>query len=160
LRPLGEGVARPPLTDAATPLGDEERRSERCRKDAISGLGVILQSVYRGGMNRHVTRFSKLRPPDVKNSAIEVDILSVQTQGFVDPHSRRHQQTKKSRIGASAESPGRRELSGPAKEPFDLLVAIDMRQLAPVAMREQSGGWNLGARFERAQPEGEASDHP
>src|SRR5215470_18563060 len=101
LRQLGEGVARDPLGDPATPLGDEERRSDRCRKDAISGLGVLFQSVYRGGMKRYVTRFSKLRPPDVKDSALEVDIRAIQPKGLVDPHPCRYQQTEKSRIGVT-----------------------------------------------------------
>ena len=54
LRQLGEGVSRHPLGGPAAPLGDEERRSARCRKEAISDLGVLFQSVYGGGMNRHV----------------------------------------------------------------------------------------------------------
>jgi len=60
-------------------------------------------------MKRHVTRFSKLRPPDVKDSEIELDILSVQTEGFVHPHPSRHQQTEKSRKRVGAESLARGE---------------------------------------------------
>jgi hypothetical protein len=36
----------------------------------------------------------------VKDSEFEVDIRSVQTQSFVHPHSCRHQQAEKGRIGA------------------------------------------------------------
>jgi hypothetical protein len=45
------------------------------------------------------------------------------------------------------------------EKPFDLLVAIDMRGLAPVTMREKAGGRNFGARFGSAVPDSEASDH-
>jgi len=110
-------------------------------------------------MNRQVTLFSKLGPPDVENSEIKVHVVAVQTQGFAYPHSCHRQQSEKSRKRTGPEPLGRGKLLGPAKEPFDLLVAIDMRQLAAVAMREEAGGWNLGARFERAKPDGEASNH-
>ena len=38
-------------------------------------------------MNRHIARFSELRPANVKDSDLEVHILSVETEGFVDSHS-------------------------------------------------------------------------
>ena len=111
-------------------------------------------------MNRNITRFPELRPPDVKDAEFEVDIRSVQTQGFVHPHSGRHQQAEKGRIGAGAESLGRGELLSLAKELLNLFVAIDVRGLAAVAMREKPYGWNLGARVDGALPKGEAPDHP
>jgi hypothetical protein len=80
-------------------------------------------------------------------------------KGFVDPHSRRHEQTEKGCIGTGTESLRRGELLGSAEEPFDLLVAIDVRRLASVAMREKADGWNLGTRLAGTVPEGEASDH-
>ena len=43
-------------------------------QDAISDFGVLFQSLYGGRMNRHVTRFPKLRLPDEKDSEIEIDI--------------------------------------------------------------------------------------
>ena len=157
---LGEGVSSRPLRESDHRARRRKNaRSGWCRKEAISSFGVLFQSLYRGGMNRHVTRFSKLRPPDVKDSAIEVDIRSVQAEGFVHPHPRRHQQTEESRKGAGAESLGRGELLGSAKEPFDLLVAIDVRRLASVTMREKAWRWNLGARFGGTVPNGEAPDH-
>src|SRR5208282_4198796 len=51
---FGEGVSRRRVENPATTLGDKERRSGGCRKEAISGSGVLLQSFYGGGMNRHV----------------------------------------------------------------------------------------------------------
>ena len=47
-----------------------------------------------------------------------------------------------------------------AKERLNLFVAIDVRGLAAVAMREKSYGWNLGAQVDGALPKGEAPDHP
>jgi len=95
----------------------------------------------------------------VKDPRIQVNIRPVQMKGFVDPHSRRHEQTEKGCIGTGTESLRRGELLGSAEEPFDLLVAIDVRRLASVAMREKADGWNLSARLAGTVPEGEASDH-
>ncbi len=68
----------------------------------------------------------KTAGPDVKNSAIEVDIRPVQTEGFVHPHSRRHQQTERGCIGVGAEAFKGGELLGLAEEPFNLSLAVDM----------------------------------
>src|SRR5712691_6038355 len=103
-------------------------------------------------MNRHITRFSKLRPPDVEDSEFEVDIWLVQTQDFVHSHSGRHQQAEKGRIRAGAKSLGRGELLSSAKELFNLFVAIDVRRLASITMREKSCRGNLGTRFDGAMP--------
>jgi hypothetical protein len=46
-------------------------------------------------MNRHIRRFSKLRPPDVKDSALEINLHSVQAESFVHPHSGRYQQAQR-----------------------------------------------------------------
>jgi hypothetical protein len=108
-------------------------------------------------MDGHITRFSKLRSPDVKDSALEINIHSIQTQGFVHPHSGRYQQTEKGRIGAGAKSVGRGELLTFAKDDFDLFIAINVRGLTSVAMREKSSRRNFGARFGGAMPDGEAS---
>src|SRR5438034_10868940 len=88
-------------------------------------------------MNWHIALFSELRPPNVKDSALEIDILSAQTQGFAHPHSCCHQQAKKCRIGVGAESLGRGELLCSAKELFNLFVAVDVRGFALVTMREE-----------------------
>jgi len=156
---LGEGVSRCPSFNSSPALGEEERGSGWCRKEAISRFGILFQCDHGRGMNRHVTRFSPLSPPDVKDAAIEVDIRSVQTQGFANPHPGHRQQTEKSRKRAGTKSLGRGKLLGLAKEPFDLLVAIDVGRLASVSMREKFCGWNLGARFRGAVPAGEAPDH-
>jgi hypothetical protein len=42
-------------------------------------------------MNGNITGFSELPPSDVKDAEFEVDIRSIQTQGFVHTHSGRHQ---------------------------------------------------------------------
>jgi hypothetical protein len=47
-----------------------------------------------------------------------------------------------------------------AKEILNLFVAIDVRGLAAVAMREKPYGWNLGTRVDGALLKGEAPDHP
>jgi hypothetical protein len=94
----------------------------------------------------------------MKDSAIEVDIGSVQAEGFTHPHPRHCQQTEEGRKRAGAESLGRGELLGPAKQSLDFLVAIDVRRLASVSMREKSCRGNLGARFGGAVPDGEAPD--
>ena len=138
-------------------LGDEKCRNEWCRKKAVSGFRVLFQSLHRGRMNRHITRFSKLRPPDVKDPALEINMHSVQTKSLLHPHSGRYQQAEKSRIGAGAKSLGRGELLSSAKELFNLFVAIDVRRLASVTMREKPDGRNLGARFGGAMPDGEPS---
>jgi hypothetical protein len=44
-----------------------------------------------------------------------------------------------------------------AKNLFNLFVAIDVRGLASVTMREKSYGGNFGTRFGGAMPNGEAS---
>lgn len=110
-------------------------------------------------MNRHITRFPELRPPDAKDPKAEVDIRLVQTKGFVHPHSGRHQQTEKSCKRTGTEPLGRRELLGSAKESFDLLVAVDVRRLTSVMIGEKACRGNLGARFGGAIPDGEAPDH-
>src|SRR6266566_7878218 len=117
-----------------TLLGDEKCGSEWCREKTISDFGVLFQSLHCGRMNRHITRFSKLRPPDVEDSALEINVHSVQAQSFVHPHSCRHQQAEKSRLGAGAKSVGRGELLSSAKELFNLFNAIDVRGLASVTM--------------------------
>jgi hypothetical protein len=80
-------------------------------------------------------------------------------EGFIDPHSRRHEQTEKGGIGTGTEPLRRGELLGSAEEPPDLLVAIDVRRLASVAMREKADGWNLRTRLAGTVPEGKAPDH-
>jgi hypothetical protein len=95
----------------------------------------------------------------VKDPRIQVNIRPVQMKGFVDPHSRRHEQTEKGCIGTGTEPLMRGELLGSAEEPFDLLVAIDVRRLASVAMREKADRWNLRTRLAGTVPEGEAPDH-
>ncbi len=109
-------------------------------------------------MNWHIARFSELRPPNVKDSALEIDILSAQTQGFAHPHSCCHQQAKKCRIGVGAESLGRGELLCSAKELFNLFVAVDVRGFALVTMREETCGRNLRVRFGGTEPNGEAAN--
>jgi hypothetical protein len=156
---FGERVSRYPFCDSATLLGDEKGRNESCGEEAISGFSVVLESPYCRRMDWHVTRFSELRPPDVKDAEFEVDIRPVQTQGFVDPHSCHHQQAKKGRIGAGAESLGGGELLRAAKKPFNLFVAVDVRWLAAVTMREKSYRGNLGAWVDGAMPDGKAPDH-
>jgi len=111
-------------------------------------------------MNRHITRFPELRALDVKDAELEVDIGPVQTQGFFHPHSGRYQQAEKSHIGAGAEPLGRGELLSSTKELGNLFVAIDVRGLAAVTVREKSEGGNLGARVDGAIPKGEAPDYP
>src|SRR6266550_76584 len=157
---FGKGVSCHVACDPAAVFRDKERQSERCRKKAISGFGVLFQSLYSGSVNRNITRFSELRPSDMKDAELEVDIGPVQTQGFVHPHSCCYQQAEKGRIGEGAESLGRGELLSSAKEFFNLFVAIDVRGLASVPMRENPCGGNLGARFAGAMPNGEAPDHP
>jgi len=88
-------------------------------------------------MNRNIARFSELRPPDVKDSKFEVDVRSIQTQGFVDSHPGRYEQAEKGCIGVGTEPLGRGELVGLSEEPCDLLIAIDMRGLTPLTMREK-----------------------
>jgi hypothetical protein len=109
-------------------------------------------------MNRHITRFSEFRPSDVKDSKFEVDIWSVQTQGFVHSHPGRYEQAEIGCIGVGTEPLGRGELLGLSEEPCDLLVAIDMRGLTPLTIREKVCGGNLRARVNSAQPDGEAPD--
>src|SRR5437879_12442421 len=94
-------------------------------------------------MNRYITRFSELGPPDVKDSEFEVDIRSVQTQGFVHPHSGRYQQAEEGRISAGAKSVERGELLTSAKDVFNLFIAVDVKRRASVAMREKSCGANV-----------------
>jgi hypothetical protein len=159
LRELGEGASRRPSSNSSPALGEEERGSGWCRKETISGFGILFQSDHGGGMNRHVTRFSPLSPPDGKDAAIAVDTRSFQTQGFAHPHPGHHQETEKSRKRAGAESLGGGELLGLVKKPFDLLVAIEVRRFASVTMREKLCRWNLGVRFGGAVPEGEAPNH-
>src|SRR3984957_18234214 len=77
LRYLGEGVARYPLRDPGTALGDEKGRG-RFGKDAISRLSVFSERVYRRWMNRHVARLAELRAAYGENSLIEVHIWPVQ----------------------------------------------------------------------------------
>ena len=156
---LGEGVSRCVPCNSSPALGKEERGSGWCRKEAIPRFGILFQCDHGGGMNRHVTRFSPLAPPDVKDAAIEVDIRSIQTQGFANPHPGHRQQTEKSRKRAGTKSLRRGKLLGLAKEPFDLLVAIDVGRLASVTMWEKFCGWNFGARLRGAVPASEAPDH-
>src|SRR5438105_13245287 len=110
-------------------------------------------------MKRHVPRFSKLRSPYVKDSQTEVDILSVQTEGFVHAHPSYRQQTKKSCKRTSAQSLGRWELLCLAKDLLDLSIGIDVRSLASITMRENAYRWNLSLRVRGAEPDGEASHH-
>jgi hypothetical protein len=110
-------------------------------------------------MNRHITRFSELRPPNMKNSPNEIDVLSVQAKGLAHPHPGHLQKTKKSCIGEGAQSPGRVELLGLAKEPIDLLITVNVRRLTPVTMREKVRSGNLRARVNSTEPDGEAPDH-
>src|SRR3990172_1942483 len=83
---LGESVPRRPLCKPATAFGKEERRSGWCSENPPSRRGIRFQSVYSGWMNRHIPRLSKLRPPYMKNSAIQVHVLPVETEGFVHAH--------------------------------------------------------------------------
>jgi hypothetical protein len=95
----------------------------------------------------------------VKDSGIQVNIRPVQMEGFVDSHACRYEQTEQGCIGAGTEPLRRGELLGSAEEPCDLLIAIDVRRLASVAMREKADGWNLRTRLAGTVPEGEAPDH-
>ena len=140
-----------------TLLGDEKCRSKWCRERAISDSDVLFQSLHRGSMNRHITRFSKLCSSDVKDPSLEINMHSVQTESLVHPHSGRYQQSEKSGIGAGTQSVGRGELLRCEKELFNLCVAVHVRGLASVTMWEKSCGKNFGARFGGAMPDGEAS---
>src|SRR5437588_147425 len=160
LRQFGESVFRHRTGNPAPAFGKKERGGGWCRKDAVSIFGVLFQNLYGGRMNRNITRFSKLRPPDLKDSEFEVDIRSVQTQSFVHPHSCYQQEAEKGRIGARAEPLGGGELLRMAKKLFNVFVAINVRRLAPVRIREKSYRGNLGARIDGAMPNGEAPDDP
>jgi hypothetical protein len=46
------------------------------------------------------------------------------------------------------------------KDFADFLVAINVRGLAPVTVRENANRWNLRARISGAVPGGETSNHP
>jgi hypothetical protein len=59
-----------------------------------------------------------------------------------------------------AEPFGRGELLSSTKKLLNLFVAVDIRGLSPVTMREKSCRRNLGARFDSAIPDSEASDDP
>src|SRR5215469_3321780 len=155
---LCEGVASCISSNPAATLGDEEGLSWWYRKDATSSFGIPFQCVYRGGMNWHTARFSKLRPLDMKDSTIEVDIRLVQAECFVHSHPCCHQQTEESPKRAPAESLARQKLLAIAEQSLDLLVAIDVRRLASATMREKSCRRNFGARFGGAVPDGEAPD--
>ena len=159
LRDLGEGVLRRCSANALPALGDEERRSGWRGNEAVSGFNVFLQSRYRGGMNRHIARFSELRPPDEKDSEIEVDIGLIQTKDFIHPHPGRHQQTEKSCKCGGTEPLGRGELLGLAKESFDLFVAVNVRGFTSVKIWKEVRRGNLGARIGGAISDREASDH-
>jgi len=138
-------------------LGDEKCRNEWCRKKG--GLG--LQSTFS-------------EPAPWKDEPAHNAIFQIASAGCEgsrardqhalgpdqeprSPHSGRYQQAEKSRIGAGAKSLGRGELLSSAKELFNLFVAIDVRRLASVTMREKPDGRNLGARFGGAMPDGEPS---
>src|SRR6516165_12433524 len=103
-------------------------------------------------MNRHIARFSELRPPDVKDALIEVDIRSIQPNDFIDSHSGRYHEAEKSCKSASTEPLGGRELLGLAKESFDLLVAVNVRGFTSVMIWEEVRRGNLGARIGGAIP--------
>jgi hypothetical protein len=96
----------------------------------------------------------------VKNSEVEVDIRSVQSDGFTDPHPSDRQQTEKSGIRLGTESLRGWKLLGSMKDFADFLVAINVRGLAPVTVRENANRWNLRARISGAVPGGETSNHP
>jgi hypothetical protein len=99
-------------------------------------------------MNRYVPRLSKLRPPYVNNSQTEVDILSVQTDGFANAHPGHRQETEKSRKRTGAQSLGGWEFLSLAKEPLDLGVGIDVRSLASITARENAYRRNLSPRVQ------------
>src|SRR2546426_2703794 len=110
-------------------------------------------------MNRYIARFSKLRPPHVQDAKSEVHIRSVEAEGLINSHPRHDQQGEKCRERVGAEPLAGTKLLGPAKELSNLLVGIDVRSLASIAIQEQAGRGNLGARVGGPEPNGEASNH-
>src|SRR3974377_2066310 len=112
---LGESVSSCTSGNPASTLGDEEGRSWCPGKEASSSFGVLFQCVYSRWVTCHMARLPKLRPPDVKDSTIVVDVQLVQAEGFVHSHPRCHQQTEEGRKREPAESLARRKLLGTAK---------------------------------------------
>jgi len=106
-------------------------------------------------MDRHVTRFSELRPPDVKDAKFDVDIRPVKAQGFAHPHCCCHQQADEGRVGILKES-GVVEFG---EGFFNLFAAIDVRWLTTVTMREKSWRGNFGEWIDGAMPDGKAPDY-
>jgi len=100
---LGEGVSRCPSCKPLAALGDEESRGGSCSKNVISGFSVRFQSVHRRGVNRYVPRLSKFRASYVKDSEIEVDIFSIQTDSLAHPHTGYRQQAEQGCERPSAE---------------------------------------------------------
>lgn len=156
---LREGPLRHRVPDARTALGHEEGFDGPMRKDAIAGARVVHERLTRGVVQRDEARLAELRLAYSQNAADEVHIGLVQAKRFPEPQAAGRQQPEERGEGQSARPRCRWQSGGLGNKPADLLVAVDVRRLAPAAMRQEPAGRDLRARIGEAAPLCEPAHH-
>jgi hypothetical protein len=154
----GEVVVDAAVLEADAALGEEEGRRTGPRAERVAPLAVLMQRFARRVVEGHEPRLPELAAPDREESLVQIDVVAIQGYRLADPQAGGCEQSEERGVCASPESGGGAEASGFGDEAPDLLVVVDIRWSALVAVGQEALGRDLGAWVGGAVPGGEATD--
>jgi hypothetical protein len=126
-----EGVLDGGLDQTTATLRHQEGVASRRAVDTIPAARVALELLARGGVHWHQPRLATLAPANSKDAGVEIDIASVQGEGFSMAHARDRQEPQQRRVRPGPKTGGRRERPGGADQPEQLVVGVDVGLGAP-----------------------------
>lgn len=151
---LNSGLDQPEAT-----LRHQEGVTSRCSVDAIPTARVALELLARSGVHWHQPRLARLAPANGEDASVQIDIASVQGEGFAMAHARDRQEPQQGRVRPGSQTGRRRERLGGADQVEQLVVRIDVGLGTPELAWQQIRRRHHGPGIGGAQVLGEAAYH-
>lgn len=109
---------------------------------------VDAHSASRPGWSRcgwEQSRLVAFALPNGQEALLQVDVGTVQTQGFADTHAGRCQSSEQCGVSGTAEVPRRKQLPGRGNQVVNFSIAIEVRRLTAIAMGQQPERRDFGS---------------
>lgn len=124
-------------------VGKEEARRGRLGETVIPKPAIAIKHRYGGRMEWHQARLAELGEADRQERLPQVNVRSIKTNNFPDPHAGYRQKTEDCVICLWPETAARPELCGGLQKSSYLFTGIDVRGDSSEAKRQEADGWDL-----------------
>ena len=136
-----------------SPRGQEERRRGRCREVGVTQAGVSAKRADGARVQRHLPLFVVLPGAHVHHAVVQVDVVTVESEGFPWAAAGDGQQPDQRLVTGSAQC--RSQPSSGCHQRRDLLLGVDVGGDARTVPGQQVGGRDLAGGVDRGQVPGE-----